>query len=149
MIVRLVGDVGLTELTEIMDAGETWPEQRCRDNWRRTGRGGKDAFEFGISGGVGSDCCGHGDWVVRIVLEGQEVGLSLKAVASCLAGREGCQISVVKGWKDGEKPIRVGYASGRYDAVERGRIVTSVAGVSAIQGGLDFASNSEGGLFQE
>ena len=41
--------------------------------------------------------------------------------------------------EDGEKPIRVGYASGRYGAVERGRIVTSVAGVSAIQGRPDFA----------
>ena len=150
VIVRLVGDVGLTELTEIMDAGETWPEQRCRDNWGCTGRGGKDAFEFGISGGVGSDRCGHGDWVVRIVLKGQEDKLYLRAVASCLVGREGCQVSVVKGWKDGEKPIRVGYASGRYDAVERGGIVTSVAGVSAIQGRPDFASSSdEGGLFQD
>ena len=46
--------------------------------------------------------------------------------------------------EDGEKPIRVGYASGRYDTVERGRMVTSVAGVSAIQGRPDFASSSEG-----
>ena len=45
--------------------------------------------------------------------------------------------------EDGEKPIRVGYASGRYDAVERGRMVTSIAGVSAIQGSRpDFASSS-------
>ena len=68
--------------------------------------------------------------MVRIVLKGQEDGLSLRAVASCLAERLGCQISVVKGLEseDGEKPIRVGYASGRYDAVERGRMVTSVAG---------------------
>ena len=50
--------------------------------------------------------------------------------------------------QDREKRIRVGYASGRYDAVERGRMVTSV-GMSAIQGRPDFASNSEGGgLFQ-
>ena len=46
--------------------------------------------------------------------------------------------------EDREKRIRVGYASGRYDAVERGRMVTSVAGVSAIQGRPDFASSSEG-----
>ena len=39
------------------------------------------------SGGVGSDRCGHGGWAVRIVLEGQEGDLSLKAVTSCLVER--------------------------------------------------------------
>ena len=85
MIVRLVGDVGLTELTEIMDAGETWPEQRCRDNWGCTGR--DQRLGNWSSGGVGSDRCGHGGWAVRIVLVGQEGDLSLKAVTSCLVER--------------------------------------------------------------
>ena len=57
------------------------------------------------SGGMGSDRCGHGGWVVRIVLEGQEDDLSLKVVASCLAGREGCQISVVNGLKSEKSPF--------------------------------------------
>ena len=65
-------------------------------------------------------------------MSGREVGLS--DIRSQGAGvREG-----------GEKPICVGYASGRYDAVERGRMITSVASVSTIQGRPDFASSSEG-----
>ena len=57
------------------------------------------------SGGVGSDRCGHGGWVVRIVLEGQEDDSSLRVVASCLAEREGCQISVVKGLESEKSPF--------------------------------------------
>ena len=63
------------------------------------------------------------------IMSGEEVGLS--DIHSQGAGVR-------------EKPIRIGYASGHYDTVKRGRMVTSVARVSTIQGRPDFASSSEG-----
>ena len=51
-----------------------------------------------------------------------------------MSGGEGGLSDIRSQWAEvREKPIRVGYASGRYDVVERGGIVTSVAGVSARQ----------------
>ena len=51
-----------------------------------------------------------------------------------MSGGEGGLSDIRSQWAEvREKPIRVGYVSGRYDVVERGGIVTSVAGVSARQ----------------